>query len=120
MKKIIIIASMFITGHSVFSQEATTPVQRAEARTAEMTSKLSLTADQQVKVKNLLTGIESKLNAAENEPSFTPEQRAEQIKMNKEAENHMLKTILTEEQMEKYKELAKREAIQQEQVLKSK
>lgn len=114
MKKIILIVSMFLMGQSIFAQDMNAAVDRGAARATKMTTELALTAEQQEKVKNLLTGIEMKLEAARNEPSFTPEQRAEQIKMNKEGELHMLGTILTEAQMQKHKELAKREAAKQE------
>lgn len=114
MKKIVLIVSMFLMGQSIFAQDMNAAAERATARATKMTTELALTAEQQVKVQNLLNGIEMKLEAARNEPSFTAEQRAEQIKMNKEAELYMLGTILTDSQMQKHKELAKRDAAKQE------
>ena len=112
MKKIVLIASLFLLGQASFAQDMNKAAETAITRTALMTEQLALDAQQQENVKNLLTGIEMKLEAVRNEPSFTPEQRAEQIQMNKEAETHMLGNILTEEQMEKHKILTKRSATQ--------
>jgi hypothetical protein len=110
MKKIVLIASMFLLGQASFAQDMNKATEIAANRTVLMTEQLALDAQQQENVKNLLTGIEMKLEAARNEPSFTPEQRAEQIQMNKDAEIQMLGNILTVEQMEKYKIVTKRSA----------
>jgi len=107
MKKIIFLGTFLLASTVMFAQDMTAAAERAEKRTQAMASSLQLTADQKVQVKQLLTGIEMKLEAASDEPEFTAEQRAEQIQGNKDAEMRLLKEILNEDQYARHEQSLK-------------
>lgn len=98
MKKIFFLGAFILASNFMFAQNMEAATKRAEARTESMSSSLQLTAEQKERVKQLLTGIEMKMEAVNAEPSFTADQRAEQVQGNKNAEMQILKEILTEEQ----------------------
>ena len=105
LKSLFIAVVLICTAHSLTAQEQTkkTPEERAKLQTDRMTKQLVLTADQQSKVAELNLGIAKKNESIRNNVNMTAEQKKESINGNIQAQNDVLKTILTLEQFEKHK-----------------
>jgi Spy/CpxP family protein refolding chaperone len=76
----------------------------AEARLKELTEKLTLTAEQQPKVKVVL---EEAIKARQDARDLAPEERQPKMKALMEDTNKKMKEILTPEQFTKYEEVQK-------------
>jgi Spy/CpxP family protein refolding chaperone len=75
------------------------------ARLKELTEKLSLTAEQQEKVKAVFARNVEKLKAMREDKAATPATRREKFMEMRKAELEEINAILTPEQQGKYKEL---------------
>jgi Spy/CpxP family protein refolding chaperone len=106
LKSFFIAAAIVFTAQSFYAQEQTkrSPEERAKLHTERMTKQLALSPDQQAKVTELNLGIARKNEAVRNNVNMTPEQKKESIKGNMQGRNDVLKTILTVEQFEKFKQ----------------
>lgn len=98
MKKLIILCALFIVGNSAIAQDMAAAQARADQKTNSMISSLSLNAEQAEKVKTLNLGLEQKYEAINANASFTAEQKAEQIQLNKDGEKTALRGILNDTQ----------------------
>jgi hypothetical protein len=106
LKYLFIAAGIVFTVQSLNAQEQIkrSPEERATLHAERMTKQLALTPDQQAKVLELNMGIARKNEAIRNNVNMTPEQKKEGINGNMRAQNEILKTILTLEQFEKFKQ----------------
>lgn len=107
MKKITFIAAFILSTQFSFSQDLAAAAERATIKSEAMISSLNLNAEQAEQITMFYNGLEQKFEYIAAEPSFTTEQRAEQIAMNKEAETNFLIKLLTPEQLETYKQQQK-------------
>jgi hypothetical protein len=106
LKSLFIAAALVFTAQSLNAQEQTkrSPEERAKLHTERMTKQLALSPDQQAKVTELNIGIAQKNEAIRTNVNMSPEQKKEAIKGNMQGRNEVLKTILTVEQFEKFKQ----------------
>jgi len=106
LKSLFIAAAFLYTAQSLNAQEQTkrSPEERAKLHTERMTKQLTLSPDQQAKITELNLGIAQKNEAIRTNVNMSPEQKKEAIKGNMQGRNDVLKTILTVEQFEKFKQ----------------
>ena len=76
----------------------------AEAQLKDLTEKLTLTAEQQPKVKTVL---EERAKAMQDARALTPEERQTKMKAMREENTKKMKEILTADQFAKYEEIQK-------------
>ena len=107
MKKITFIAAFILSTQLSFSQDMAAAAERATIKSEAMISSLGLNTEQAEQITMFYNGLEQKFEYIAAEPSFTNEQRTEQIAMNKEAETNFLIKLLTPEQLETYKQQQK-------------
>ena len=112
MKKITFIAAFILSTQFSYSQDLAAAAERATVKSEAMISSLGLNTEQSEKIKRFYNGLEQKYEYVNADPNFTPEQRAEQIEMNKKAEVNYLKSILSEEQFETYKTQQKASSVE--------
>ena len=80
-----------------------TPEQRAAKMTAKMNEELGLSEEQFERIGALNLGVEQKIDVIRNDVSMSDEKKKEFIKGNRQSQHDVLSTILTPEQMEKWK-----------------
>ena len=80
---------------------------RREAHRAEMAAKLGLTDEQQSKLKNLLQSTREQRQSVLNNTTMTNDQKLAQLKQIRENTKAQLATILTPDQMQKFREMRK-------------
>ena len=83
------------------------PAERAAKHTKKMTELLDLTPEQTEKVASLNERVEMKIEAIKNDESMSQEKKKEFIKGNRKDQMNAFKSILSQEQFEKYKEAKK-------------
>ena len=81
-----------------------------DARSAVLKKELNLTADQQVKVKQIRTDFKGKAQALRNDKALTKNQKRSQMKDLSKQQREQLKSVLTREQVEKTQALKKERA----------
>jgi len=81
-----------------------TPEQKAQRQTERLTEQLSLTTDQQAKVKEINLAAVSKNESARNDKSLSEEAKKQSFKRNEDARKQMIKALLTPEQLKKFEE----------------
>ncbi|MDC1195796.1 hypothetical protein N8Z27_03240 [Crocinitomicaceae bacterium] len=79
-----------------------TPAEKAASQTAEMTSALSLTPEQVVKVESLNLRVAKKIEVIETNATFSAAKKTEFINGNKKDHKSVMKMILSEEQLVTY------------------
>jgi len=107
-----IFAGIFIVFASIsaigqVTTEKMTAEERAAKQTEHMSTELSLTADQKVKIAEINEGIVVKNDAIRNNPTMTEELKRESIKGNNDARRAQYSYVLTPEQLVKYDEMEK-------------
>jgi len=107
-----IFAGIFIVFASIsaigqVTTEKMTAEERAAKQTEHMSTELSLTADQKVKIAEINEGIVVKNDAIRNNPTMTEELKRESIKGNNDARRAQYSNVLTPEQLVKYDEMEK-------------
>ncbi len=117
--KTLLIAGLLISTSSVFAQQKSiatkkekktvsivqqkdTPEERAKLQTKKMTKELNLTDEQVEKVAALNLKVEQKIQAI-IDGEMSEERKKEFIEGNKNEKMKVLSTILTKEQMKKYR-----------------
>ncbi|MBL4862718.1 MAG: hypothetical protein JKY09_06855 [Crocinitomicaceae bacterium] len=85
--------------------EKKTPKESATEQTNRMAAELDLTAEQKENVAELNLKVANKIQAIEDNESFSDDKKKEFISGNKKDHMNALSTILTEEQMSQWKEL---------------
>ena len=81
--------------------------ERRAARQAEFAAKLGLTADQQSKLKDLFRSTREQRESVLNSTTLTNEEKATQLKQIRETAKSQLATILTPDQLQKFREMRK-------------
>jgi periplasmic protein CpxP/Spy len=114
MKKIILLLSLTIAMFTSYAQEIDleddikkTPAERSEAVTKKLTEKLSLTADQQPKVKAIILERATKADEVRNKYNGNKEAAKAELKPIFKDANLKLQSVLTPEQFAKLKEVRK-------------
>jgi hypothetical protein len=79
-----------------------TPAEKAASQTAEMTSVLSLTPEQVMRVESLNLKVANKIEAIETNTSFNAAKKTEFINGNKKDHKSVMKMILSDEQFVTY------------------
>jgi Spy/CpxP family protein refolding chaperone len=80
---------------------------RRDARQAEVAAKLGLTADQQSKLKDLFRSTHEQRQSVLTSTSLSDEQKMTQLKQIRETAKAQLATILTPDQLQKFREMRK-------------
>jgi Spy/CpxP family protein refolding chaperone len=80
---------------------------RREAHRAEMAAKLGLTDEQQGKLKDLFKSTREQRKSVLNSTTLTNDQKLAQLKQIRETTKTQLSTILTPDQMQKFREMRK-------------
>jgi Spy/CpxP family protein refolding chaperone len=80
---------------------------RREARRAKMAAKLGLTDDQQSKLKDLFQSAREQRKGVLTSATLTNEEKLAQLKQLRETQKAQLATILTPDQMQKFREMRK-------------
>ena len=80
-----------------------TPEQKAEKKAQKMAESLGLSEAQTERVRIIELGIIQKNRGIRENTTYTPEEKKVYLKENRKAKMNMLSSILTPEQMEKYK-----------------
>ena len=83
------------------------PTERAEKQTAKLTEKLSLTADQQPKIKDILLEKATKMDEIKKKYAGNMEAAKPEIKQLRMAIKEKLKAVLSAEQAQKFAEMRK-------------
>jgi len=81
--------------------------ERRAARQAEIAAKLGLTADQQSKLKDLFRSTHEQREGVLTSTTLTDEQKMTQLKQIRETAKSQLATILTPDQLQKFREMRK-------------
>ena len=76
-----------------------------EQRLQRMTKQLSLTDDQQQKIKPILDSESTQMQALRGDSSLTQEERMAKMKQIRQASSEQIKPILTADQQQKYTEM---------------
>lgn len=82
--------------------------EKARAKTDRMTEQLGLNAEQEAKLYDLNVKVAMKIQAIKKNEEFSDEKKKKFINGNKQDYKRVLKSILTEEQMERLEELKKK------------
>ena len=82
--------------------------EKARAKTDKMTEQLGLNAEQEAKLYDLNVKVARKIQAIKKNDEFSDEKKKKFIKGNKQDYKRVLKSILTEDQMERLEELKKK------------
>ena len=80
---------------------------RREAHRAEMAAKLGLTTEQQGKLKDLFQSTRQQRQSVLNSTTLTNDEKLAQLKQIRETTKSQLATILTPDQMQKFREMRK-------------
>ena len=106
MKKVIFVFAILISSMTLFAQDAKpkkTPEQRATMYVKELTTELSLTADQSSKIKAVQLESLTKLDTLKAKASAGDKKAGKkEAKATTEAANASIKAILTDEQKAKF------------------
>ncbi|MDJ1505986.1 hypothetical protein [Xanthocytophaga agilis] len=108
MKKVILSALMgvmFIGLSMAQERMPRTPEQRAEMQTKRLTKEITLTADQQTQVKNILLSRAVKVDSVRADQTMDKAQRMQQLKAIKDAGDANMQKVLSPEQYKRYLDL---------------
>ncbi|MDJ1481016.1 hypothetical protein QNI16_11025 [Cytophagaceae bacterium YF14B1] len=108
MKKVIlnILMGLMVIGVSMAQQRMPrTPEQRAEMQTKRLTKEITLTADQQTQVKNILLSRAIKVDSLRADQTMDKSQRMQQLKAIKDEGDVSIQKVLSPEQYKKYLDL---------------
>jgi hypothetical protein len=98
--KMFITASVLFIGMSIASAQSATPEDRANEYTATLTTVLSLTADQIVKMEEINLGIAMKNDGIRSNTNFSEEQKADILISNNAARLERYGWFLSPAQMQ--------------------